>query len=659
MSTFTAEQKQRAIDLGISEDEIANYERFGSVKAKDTKLTQLPGNILPSVGGLIKDISTALFNPIETTKAIGDILQGIGSKGARQMLKISGVPEERIDQIPKSPEEQLLEAIGDYYKDRYGSLDKAKIAFINDPAGVALDASIVFGGSGAIARGVGLAKTGKVLSQAGRVIDPLRATERVAGKIIGVVRGKGRQIRGDIAEAAKRTGVTLPASSINESRTVALMEGLAAKGFFNKRLVDKVVDAFRGLNRVADDIVSKTGASPNLSRAGEVIVEGLDRFKKSFFQQKEILYSKVDDVLKGTKITINPTRTRSFAGKLLTERKRATKVIGGKEGDIKFFQGIVDKTRQKPTIQQWRSGIKELNRKIEVGTDPIITGNQAEMTRLVATMQDDLDRLLSRLSKSKDIQIKPNQILQVNELTKAIAEANSFFRGSLEKVNTAFGKSVVRFAGNPEKIVPKLISKSVSVRDAKKIISIIGEKNMPVIRATILDNMFQSAKVSSGKIDFLSPRSITREINKIGRDKLKVILPNNQFVALENLEKMVNSLKNFEKVAEGSQTAYLGRLFGEGALLWFDPFTGVSLLAGDALFSNFIGSTLGQNVLKRGLVGVPGVKRTLEIKESAIAPLRKISVPGLNLNNTARGAAEIGELINNPLNQGQNINEIR
>jgi hypothetical protein len=59
--------------------------------------------------------------------------------------------------------------------DRYGGLENMKRTAINDPVGMAADVSAIFGGTGALARGAGMAGAADVAAQAARLTNPLTA----------------------------------------------------------------------------------------------------------------------------------------------------------------------------------------------------------------------------------------------------------------------------------------------------------------------------------------------------------------------------------------------------------------------------------------------------------------------------------------------------
>lgn len=89
------------------------------------------------------------------------------------------------------------DAVGQFYKDRYGGVENIKRSAYEDPVGVALDASIVLGGGGAGLKGLGalsksskLAKAGQIASKVGRIIDPVSTAGKGLGKIGSAIKPK-------------------------------------------------------------------------------------------------------------------------------------------------------------------------------------------------------------------------------------------------------------------------------------------------------------------------------------------------------------------------------------------------------------------------------------------------------------------------------------
>jgi hypothetical protein len=133
-----------------------------------TTLSNLPG----SAGRAALDIVTPIMHPIDTAENLGAL-----GKGVMQKLRI----------LQGTDYEKYPEAVGQFFAQRYGGVDKALHTLETDPVGMLLDASTVLsGGETLLARAPGaLGKAGEIAGKTARAIDPLTGlakTAELAGK---------------------------------------------------------------------------------------------------------------------------------------------------------------------------------------------------------------------------------------------------------------------------------------------------------------------------------------------------------------------------------------------------------------------------------------------------------------------------------------------
>lgn len=135
-------------------------------------------HIIPSGERFLTGLGEAIANPIDTTKAIGNILQG-------EALLQSGLDYK--EQPEKLAQLEQAKAVNSFYKERYGSWGKFTEALQTDPVGVLADVSTVLlpvtGGLRAVSALAGVASMPKtasalgtaanVASEAGRLTNPL------------------------------------------------------------------------------------------------------------------------------------------------------------------------------------------------------------------------------------------------------------------------------------------------------------------------------------------------------------------------------------------------------------------------------------------------------------------------------------------------------
>jgi hypothetical protein len=192
-------------------------------------------NIRESGKRMIGDIAGAVSHPLDTAKAVGGIVAGLGEKL---------IPGEKIGH------EQNVDALVKMYKDRYGSLENLAKTLYEDPVGALADISTLAGGAGLAAKGVGLAaKTanlGKAASVAGKVA-------KVAGTVAEVT-DPMNVITKPVAAVAGKSGM---ATRLYES---ALKPSLGKKnlpkiaGEIQTGLSEKIPVSAGGAQKIADAI---------------------------------------------------------------------------------------------------------------------------------------------------------------------------------------------------------------------------------------------------------------------------------------------------------------------------------------------------------------------------------------------------------------------
>lgn len=132
---------------------------------------QAAKNLVPSAKAAALGMVEPFLNPKQTVQTIGNLGKGAISK-AKGALGYERAPDD----------EKTLDALGQFYKDRYGSEEGFKKSLAEDPVGVATDLSSFVGGGGSLlARAPGMAgRAGEALNAAGRALHPLNMAATVA-----------------------------------------------------------------------------------------------------------------------------------------------------------------------------------------------------------------------------------------------------------------------------------------------------------------------------------------------------------------------------------------------------------------------------------------------------------------------------------------------
>jgi hypothetical protein len=148
-------------------------------------------NAPASAARFARDVVEPFLSPVDTAKAVVNL-------GSSVLGKI-GV----TDSDPT-----LANQVGNYFANRYGSVDNAMRTFAEDPVGMASDAAGLLTGGGAIAAKVPrLARLAGALEKTGRAVDPLniaakgaKATGKTTAALAGFTSGAGMR---SVEEAAK------------------------------------------------------------------------------------------------------------------------------------------------------------------------------------------------------------------------------------------------------------------------------------------------------------------------------------------------------------------------------------------------------------------------------------------------------------------------
>lgn len=156
-----------------------NYGGGDQSKAKELSWSDVPGKAWDNAGAsavhTAKTLAYPFMHPIDTLTGFKNIGHGLISKAAGAL---------GVEQDPqwKAETEAPANAVGQFFKDRYGSVDALKNTLATDPVGALVDTTAVLGGGGAIlgrAPGV-VGKAGQAVSKVASAIDPIANAGRVA-----------------------------------------------------------------------------------------------------------------------------------------------------------------------------------------------------------------------------------------------------------------------------------------------------------------------------------------------------------------------------------------------------------------------------------------------------------------------------------------------
>jgi len=204
------------------------------------------GNIPRSAANIAEGVYQTVRHPIDTATTLGKAVIGAAENvGGGIMNKAVGLFDPELVAFNEanrqdSESQKVANAIGQFYKNRYGSMQGFKESIAEDPLGVVADVATVLTGGGAIASKVpGLQRAGQVAIHAGKAIDPLANTLKVVGKGAELA-GKG------VANVIGGIGTHTGGKSIQDAFTAGVAGGTKASEFADNLRgnvpVDNIVD---------------------------------------------------------------------------------------------------------------------------------------------------------------------------------------------------------------------------------------------------------------------------------------------------------------------------------------------------------------------------------------------------------------------------------
>lgn len=411
----------------------------------------------------------------------------------------------------------------------------------------------------------------------------------------------------EIGNLAKQYGMELPASALTKSRAVPIIESIAGKGLFSGRISDIVDRAGMRLNQLADETVASFGRPTSGVEVGNALERGMTGFENTFRQTKDALYQRAKDI--GANVNVVPEKALSTLGGVITDLNN---IVGKKppilrqlaalraglrgEGEIAsklaakgappgLIQKVVAQQKTNLTLDQATSTLRDLNTKVNFkNPNPIVQGYEGQVRKIAASLSEDIDNSIASQSP---------------ELSKALADANGYYKQGIEKLNSEWGKKINSFIqqGKTSEIAPAILNRSTPVEAIPKIFDTVGPGGTESLRAATMERIIESSKNADG---MLTPTGISRQVRAYGSDKLTAIFGSDMTQRLNDISQLSLALGRGQKTAAGSQTAFINRMIIEGISTFLSPLKAIKLIIGDAALSRFI-SGPGQKLLTSGL----------------------------------------------------------
>ncbi len=422
-----------------------------------------------------------------------------------------------------------------------------------------------------------------------------------------------KMVDANIVKLGEKYDVPLTASAVSKSRAVPLLESISGKGLFSNRIEQVIEQGGTRLNQVADKVTASFGKSTVPTEVGSAIEEGFRNTETTFRKVKSDLYNAIN--LKKANIPVNPVNTVKLLDETIEELsgivgqkpqilRRLIKLrdgLGDPSGMVQKLkaQGFDDATIQKVmgqnpqnalTADKISSTIKDLNSQINFkNPDPIVKGYEGTLKRVTTTLNDELDTAIKTA--------RP-------DVAQAIEKANNYYAQNVSKLNSEFGRKINKYIddGKASEIAPVILNKTTPTEYIPQVFELVGQEGSKSLRASIFDKIISDARGGSG---YLTQFGLERQMKNYGAEKLQTIFGKDITQKLLDISKLSQAWNKAQQVSQGSQTAFTGRILGEIGIMAANPLLAVKMILGDASFSKFIASPVGQKWMTTGFKTIP------------------------------------------------------
>ena len=241
---------------------------------------QAISNIPSSAKQFGNDIITPFLHPIKTAKSIGQL----------------GSSVVNLFRAGDQGNEQLAKEVGNFFVQRYGSLENIKKTFATDPVGMLSDVSIILTGGGALtAKAPAIAgQVGNVVKTAGKVIDPINVGAKAVSTATPLIS----------KPLSSAVGMTTGAGG------EALRQGFQA-GKVGGDTADAFTSSMRGTADAGEVVTDATSAMKNISDKSKTSYKGgmeklkLDKVEIGFGDVKKSINNLIESKKYGGEFTLS------------------------------------------------------------------------------------------------------------------------------------------------------------------------------------------------------------------------------------------------------------------------------------------------------------------------------------------------------------------
>ena len=276
-------------------------------------------NIPSSAKQFGNDIIQPFIHPVQTAKSLKDL----------------GSSVINLIRPGEQGNEQLAKEVGNFFVQRYGSLDNIKKTFATDPVGMLSDVSIILtGGAALTAKAPAVAgQTSKIVSNVGKAIDPINVASKAIKTASPVISKPLSQVVGMTTGAG--------GEAISQAYTAGKVGGTKSDDF---------TAAMRGASDAEEVVTDAFGAMKDISQGSKTkYVSNIDKLKLG---KKKINFDNVDQLITNYK----NEKTIGSQGRLRLNKDSVNK--------LKEIEELIDQYKKDPSLHT-ADGLNNLKQDID------------------------------------------------------------------------------------------------------------------------------------------------------------------------------------------------------------------------------------------------------------------------------------------------------
>lgn len=356
-----------------------------------------------------------------------------------------------------------------------------------------------------------------------------------------------KQFMRDTAEIAARQGVKLPVSAMTKSNVVKGGEAVASKGFFGGQVGEVSEQASKKIVQISDEFVSSLGGSEDLLIAGKSIDDGAKAYRSAWQTAKTKLYKIASELIEARpkKEFIDVSEPITVLENLLKSKAAASEVLEGGVNASRLQTILKNLKGKKLSIGILESTSNELGQMIDGGKF-VKVGDEAALASVQRAIQNSLEAHVAKFAP---------------EVAQALSKADATYKKGIELLDSGVGNTIDSLAENPERIVDAII-KPNSESSVGRLMELVGRgkngaQRVANVRTSFARRIINSAKNNEGTF---AGEKLGTALNRYGKKTIEAVFGKDAAQQLDEIAKLSHAMTAGAKMAQGSQTAFIGKI---------------------------------------------------------------------------------------------------